>query len=95
MPALPNPPVITANGSYEVPVSTGQQYLFTLKGAFGGGTVTLSTRSNANNGTFDSVEGGAFTAPTEQTFIAPSGELRLTLSGASSSTITVTLTPLL
>lgn len=79
-------PLLTANGSTNIPVEAGKEYLFALKGTFDGATVTLTTRSTVSAGVYDSAEGGAFTDETEQLFLAPSSELRLTVTDAGGST---------
>jgi hypothetical protein len=81
-----NIPLLTANGSTNIPVEAGKEYLFALKGTFDGATVTMTTRSTVQAGVYDSVIGGAFTAETEQLFLAPSSELRLTVSAAGAGT---------
>ena len=84
MASLPTNQTITANGDYDLTVNTGGEFIFTLKGTFGGATVALKTISS--NGTVNTVASGSFTAETEQLFFAPSSTLRLTVSGASGST---------
>ena len=86
MSALPNPPLLTANGDYDFPTETGSAYLLILKGVFDGATVTLKTRSDVVSETFDSVTDGAFSANAEVNFRAPSLVTRLTVSGAALTT---------
>jgi len=85
MAALPNPPLIVADGDYDIKVDVGHAYLLTLKGTWNGATVTLKTRNDATGG-YDAVIDGAFTADTEQNFRAPTLILRLTVSGSGGST---------
>lgn len=86
MSALPNPPLLIADGDYDFQTEIGSAYLLTLKGEFGGATVTLKTRSDVVSETFDNVTSGAFTAEAEVNFRAPSLITRLTVSGAGGST---------
>tara|TARA_R110000868_G_scaffold124963_8_gene330213 strand:+ start:428 stop:730 length:303 start_codon:yes stop_codon:yes gene_type:complete len=83
---LPNPPLLTADGDYDFPTQVGEAYLLTLKGTFGGATVTMKTRSDVVAATYDAVTDGAFTADAEVNFRAPSLVTRLTVSGAGGST---------
>lgn len=76
---------LTANGSLDIPLERGAEYIFALKGPFGGATVTMTTQSPVTPSQQDSVDNGSFTAETEQLFLAPSNEVRLTVSGASGS----------
>lgn len=78
---------ITANGVYDVSVDSGNFYLFTLKGNFGGATVVMTIQSNVNNNVFDSVDGGSWTAETEETLIPSGSVVRLTVTGGSSISI--------
>lgn len=84
---------ITANGDTDIPVEIGKEYLFTLKGNFGGGTVTMTTRSDIEHVQFDAVIDGAWTAETEKVFAAPSKLVRLNMTGATSPNIRVVLFP--
>ena len=86
MSAIPNPPLLIANGSYDVAVTAGLAHLLTLKGTFGGATVTLTTLSNGVPGTFDSVKDGAWTADAETNLRPPSGTIRLTVTNATGTT---------
>lgn len=79
-------PLLTADGTTDVPVEAGKEYLFALKGTFDGATVALSTRSAVSAGVYDTVIDGSFTAEAEQLFLAPSSEVRFTVSGAGGST---------
>jgi hypothetical protein len=82
----PTIPLLTVNGTTDVSVEPGKEYLFALKGTFNGATVTLTTRSTVVNGAYDSAEGGTFTAEAEQLFLAPSKECRFTVSSAGAGT---------
>lgn len=77
--------ILTANGDYEIETRTGHDHLITLKGVFGGATVTMTTYNNATGG-YTSVDGGAWTDEAEDRFVAPSGLMRLSVSGAGGST---------
>tara|TARA_R110002167_G_scaffold56440_7_gene160136 strand:+ start:1088 stop:1393 length:306 start_codon:yes stop_codon:yes gene_type:complete len=85
---LPDPAILTVNGSYDIPVAVAREHLFALKGVFGGATVTMTTRSDTDQSgaTFDSVTDGAWTDETEQLFAAPSQIARLTVTNAGGST---------
>jgi hypothetical protein len=86
MPALPTPPLITANGDYDIPVLAIAPYLLTLKGSFGGATVTLTSLSASIANTFDSIDGATWTAPVETNVRPPTKTLRLTVTGATGTT---------
>ena len=86
MAALPNPPLLTANGDYDIKVAVGRAYLLTLNGTWGGATITMKVRNDAVDGTFNNVIDGAFTADTEQDFRSPSQIVRLTVSDATGTT---------
>jgi hypothetical protein len=79
-------PLLTDDGVTNIPVEAGKEYLFALKSNFDEATVTMTTRSTVEAGVYDSVDGGEFTDETEQLFLAPSSELRLTVSGAGAGT---------
>lgn len=85
MSALPNPPILTANGDYDFPTTLGAEHMLITTGDFDGATLTLKTRMDANN-TFNAVSGGVWTAPFEADFRAPSIICRLSLSSATGST---------
>jgi hypothetical protein len=94
MAAIPNPPLITANGTYDIPVTKGQAHLFTLKGTFGGATFALTSLSNGVPGTFDTITDASWTAATETNIRPPSKLLRLSVTNASGTTaVSVTLIP--
>jgi hypothetical protein len=78
---------ITANGVYDAIVDSGNFYLFTLKGDFGGATVVMTIQSDVDNSVFDSVDGGSWTAQTEETLIPSGSVVRLTVTGGSSISI--------
>jgi hypothetical protein len=78
---------ITADGFYDMEVDSGNFYLFTLKGNFGGATVVMTIRSDVDNSVFDDVIGGSWTAETEKTLIPSGSVIRLTVSGGTSSSI--------
>lgn len=86
---------ITADGIYDMPVTPGKPHLFTLKGTFGGGTVTMTINSNVTYGTFDAVTGGAWTAEAEDTLIPSGSIVRLTVTGATTPSIRVNLIPII
>lgn len=78
---------ITANGVYDINVDSGNFYLFTLKGNFGGATVVMTIQSNVDNSVFDSVDGGSWTTEVEKTLIPSGSVIRLTVTGGSSISI--------
>lgn len=86
------PSTITLDGDYEINTRFTREHLLTLKGSFGGGTVTMTAFNDAS-GAYESVDSGSWTAAAEITFTAPSDTIRLSLSGATSPDIAVTLTP--
>jgi len=86
--------VLTTDGDYEFVTRQGHKHMLTLKGAFDGATVTLTTFNNAT-GTYTSVDGGSWTAEAEETFNAPSALCRLAVSNDGASTsIAVNLQPI-
>lgn len=85
--------VITANGDYEIDTRAGHLHLLTLKGTFGGGTVTMTSKNNAT-GTYTSVDGGSWTAEAEDQFYATSDSIRLTLAGATTPSIAINVLPI-
>lgn len=95
-PTFTPPDVITANGTYLFRMITGDRHLFTLKGSFGGGTVTFTTYDEATDdgSTYDDVDGGSWTAATEQEVTAPSGIGKLVLSGATAPSISFHFVPI-
>jgi hypothetical protein len=86
MPDLSATRPITSNGFYVVTVFPGAAYLFTLKGTFGGATVTLQSRSNVNTAEYETINEGSWTATTEVNVRPPSDMLRLTVTGATGAT---------
>tara|TARA_R110000868_G_scaffold104308_2_gene287309 strand:- start:935 stop:1237 length:303 start_codon:yes stop_codon:yes gene_type:complete len=84
---LPNPPLITENGDYDITVEPGSAYLLCLKGNWSAATtVTLKTSSEAIPGNFNNVIDGVFTADTEQDYRPPSDIVRLSVTGADEFT---------
>ena len=87
------PSTITANGSYEINTRPGREHLMTIKGTFGSGTVTMTAYDDAS-GTYVAVDNGTWTANAEPRFYAPSGSIRLTLTGATAPSIGISVTPI-
>jgi len=87
------PNTITADGDYEINTRFSRKHLLTLKGVFGGGTMTMYAFNDAS-GDYEGVDGGSWTDEAEITFDAPSDKIRLNLASATSPEIAVTLTPL-
>jgi hypothetical protein len=92
MAALPNPPLLVADGDYDIPnLPRGHKYLLTAKGTWGGGTLTVKF-NNGQGAAFEAVDGGALTsALTEITITVPSDTLRLSLAGATAPSLQITL----
>jgi hypothetical protein len=90
---LTNP--ITADGDYDITVTPGKPLLFTLKGDFGGATVTMTVQDPTGGETFMEVEGGEWTEETEDTVTPPSGIIRLTVAGGTDSDIRASFTPVI
>ncbi len=86
MSALPNPPLITNNGDYDIPTEIGWAYLLTLKGNFDGATVTMKMKSAVVDATYDDVTDGSWTADAEVNFRPTSATTRLTVSGSGAGT---------
>lgn len=78
---------IVANGVYDINVDSGNFYLFTLKGSFGGATVVMTIQSDVDNSVFDSVDGGSWTAGAEKVLIPSGSVIRLTVTGGTSISI--------
>jgi hypothetical protein len=95
MALLPNPPVITANGDYTVSgMKPGFQYLLTVKGTWGGGTITLSTLNPAL-GTMQTVNGGTMTGSNdnEVNIVLDSTTLQISLAGATNPNLGIAIVP--
>lgn len=86
---------LTADGNYDVSVIPGQPYLFTLKGPFGTAQVDMEISSNVVADIFETVDGGSWTAPTEDTVIPSGKTLRLIVTGSGLTSIRATLVPIL
>lgn len=87
--------LLTADGDYEINVIPGREHLLTLKDTFDGATVVMTAQNPAYpTETFSAVDGGSWTATTEELFIPTGRQIRLTVSGAGGSTsIAVNLLP--
>lgn len=95
MPALPDPPILTTNGVYEVPVEVGREYLLTLKGAWDGASIELFFYSAALSD-YTPVDGGSWTANAEIRLVAPSPLAALVVGNDGASTeVGVTFIPIL
>lgn len=100
MPLLPSPPLITADGSYELSgLAIGKKYLLTLKGTFEGATVYLHFWDNAL-GEFTLTKGGVFNGDDEVRLVTPSSLARLTFAGtgttgSGNTRIAVTFIPII
>jgi hypothetical protein len=82
---LPNPPVITTDGDYDVTVSAGREYLVTVAGTWNGATVTLYAYDHGLED-FVAVEDAAWTANAELRYVPRASRLRLTLTNDGAST---------
>lgn len=89
---LSSPAIITANGDYDINVYPGLRHKFTLKGDFGGATVTMQildgplTEDNGGTPVYVDVIDAAFTDVTEGNLEPTSRSVRLVVSGAGGST---------
>lgn len=89
---LPTPAILTANGDYDINVYPGLRHKFTLKGDFGGATVTMQILdgplTDENDGTpvFVDVIDAVFTDVTEGDLEPTGRQVRLVVSGAGGST---------
>ncbi len=91
---LPNPPLLTADGDFDVAVTAGREYLLTVKGTWDGATITLSAEDPGLD-SFVAVADGSWTANAEARLVPP-GRLRFTVSTAGGSTsVSVTLIPII
>jgi hypothetical protein len=93
MAALPNPPLLVANGDYDIPgLPRGHKYLLTAKGTWGGGTLTAKF-NNGPAAAFSVVDNGELSeaTATELTMTVPSDTLRLSLTGATAPSLQITL----
>ncbi|BCU77882.1 hypothetical protein [Luteolibacter sp. LG18] len=99
MPILPNPPLLTADNTYEIAgLLPGEEYLLTFKGTFGGATVELQCVNDVL-GTYTPVDGGAWDGygATEVRYVAPSSKSRLVVTNADTdgtTSVAVTHVPL-
>ena len=84
--------VVDLDGDYEIETRMGHSHLLTLKGTFDGATVVMTAYNNAT-ATYTSVDGGSWTGEAEIEFYAPSDMIRLTVSGAASTSIAINLLP--
>ncbi len=85
--------VITADGSYEIETRSGHEHLLTLRDDFGGGTVVMTGKNNAD-GSYTSISGGSWTAESEIRFYPASDSIRLTVTGSTGANILVNLLPI-
>ena len=79
------PGTITTDGDYELNTRPGREHLLTLKGTWDGATITMTAYNDAL-GSYTSVDGGSWTADSETRFIAPSDNIRLTMTNDGAST---------
>ena len=90
---IPPGTITTPDADYEINTRPGREHLLTLKGTWGGATITMTTYNDAD-GSYSSVTSGSWTADAEPRFIAPSGNIRLSATSTSGTTdINVTLIP--
>lgn len=94
MAAIPATYLLTTAGDFDLPpLIAGHEYLLVIAGNFGGGQLTLSF-TTAPGGAWQVAAGGTWSAYTEARFTPPTPGARLTLSGASSPSLKITLLPL-
>ena len=82
--------LITADGSTLFPCAEGRRYAVTVAGDFGGGTVTVN---HLNNGTKIPYTLGEFTADGGCWIITTGKQFDVTLTGATSPSISIRITP--
>jgi len=85
--------VITADGDYELETRAGHEHLLTLRGDFGGGTVTLTGYNNAT-GAYTSISGASWTAEADARIFAASHLIKLTLAGSADPELAVNFLPI-
>lgn len=88
---------VTEDGDYDLTnLHPGSEYLLTMKGDWGDGTLTLSF-PNGPDGAFVPVDGGTWdgNGETEARFIAPSKTMRLTLDETTTTpNLKITVIPI-
>jgi hypothetical protein len=80
--------LITTNGTSLIPVDAGQEYVLSVAGTFGGGTITPKWSDGTNDVTIVGPAGDlALTAGAAYVVVAPASSLKLVLTGASNPNI--------
>lgn len=83
-------PTFTEDGTVNIDLLSGRIYSFAVGGSFGGGT--LAGELLLDDNTPVPITSFLLIAPTENTFVASTRRLRLTLSGSTSPAITYAIT---
>ena len=81
---------LTADGTTEFRTGVGKNYLFTVAGTFGSGTVTLQWTDGTNDVAYPD---GALTADGGIEFSSVSNPTKVVLSGATNPNILVNIVP--
>lgn len=88
--------LITTDGEYTLDrLQPGREYLLTMKGVWGGGTLELFFYNGASTSP-EAVDDGSWdgSGATEARFIAPSTSLLLYMSGSSGAELKITIKPI-
>lgn len=84
----------TADGTYSVTdIEPGRQYLCTIFGTWGGGTITVRFLDPVSGESRDSAN-NTFNDDAEFTLLVPSNAVDFVLSGATAPAISIALTPI-
>lgn len=85
---------ITADGTYTQSVVPGVEYLLTMKGTYGGGTLLVKYTCPID-GSLKIVDNASYTGAgkTEDRMIFPSNSISFVLSGSTTPSIVITTTP--
>ncbi len=81
---------ISADGTYTVPVYAGQRYTVAIGGTFGSGSLAVLWHDAAGN--TGALDGSPATAAENWTFIAPTNQVDLVLTGSTAPSISITIT---
>ena len=90
---LPDSRILTANGSYYFDVQQLTNMLISVKGTWGGGTVTL-LYYDPNTDSYKNIAGASWTADFEQRLVPPSGGLLLVLGASAGASLSMTYGPI-
>lgn len=85
---------ITSNGDYEFTTVAGKEYSISFDGTFGSGTYVVQYDStNDDSGTYVTYTDASFTAEGAIIFSAHSSTTNINVSGATTPSVTVKVTP--